>query len=35
VPASPWKEGEKLKTLAGGEVWWEERDGVKVVSFGL
>jgi hypothetical protein len=32
VPASPWKEGEKLKTLAGGEVWWEEKDGNKVVS---
>jgi hypothetical protein len=31
VPASPWKEGEKLKTLAGGEVWWESKDGIKVV----
>jgi len=31
VPASPWKEGEKLKTLAGGEVWWEARNGVKMV----
>lgn len=35
VPVSPWKEGEKVKTLAGGEVWWEEKDGVKMVSFGL
>lgn len=34
VPASPWKEGEKVKTLAGGEVWWESKDGVKVVQPG-
>jgi hypothetical protein len=32
VPASPWKEGEKTKTLAGGEVWWEVKNGVTVVS---
>lgn len=32
VPVSPWAEGEKAKTLAGGEVWWEQKDGVKVVS---
>jgi hypothetical protein len=31
VPVSPWKEGEKVKTLAGGEVWWESKDGVKMV----
>jgi hypothetical protein len=31
VPASPWKEGHKLKTLAGGEIWWETKDGVKMV----
>jgi hypothetical protein len=31
VPASPWKEGDKLKTLAGGEIWWESKDGVKIV----
>ncbi|KAF7863847.1 hypothetical protein EAF04_006812 [Stromatinia cepivora] len=29
VPASPWKEGEKVKTLLGDEVWWENKDGVK------
>ncbi|TVY48680.1 FAS1 domain-containing protein [Lachnellula occidentalis] len=34
VPASPWKEGEKLKTLAGGEIWWESRDGGKVIQPG-
>ncbi len=32
VAASPWKEGEKLKTLAGDEIWWENKDGVKMVS---
>lgn len=31
VPASPWKEGDKLKTLAGGEIWWENKDGIKTV----
>ncbi|KAF2013216.1 hypothetical protein BU24DRAFT_232288 [Aaosphaeria arxii CBS 175.79] len=30
VPESPWKEGAKLKTLAGNEVWFEEKDGKKV-----
>ncbi|THV54427.1 hypothetical protein BGAL_0027g00390 [Botrytis galanthina] len=29
VPVSPWKEGEKVKTLVGDEVWWENKDGVK------
>jgi hypothetical protein len=32
VPVSPWNEGEKIKTLAGGEVWWESKDGVKKAS---
>jgi hypothetical protein len=32
VPSSPWKEGEKVETLAGGTVWWEQRDGKKFVS---
>ena len=32
VPASPWKEGEKLKTLSGDQIWWETKDGVKMVS---
>jgi hypothetical protein len=32
VPASPWKEGDKLKTLAGEEIWWESKHGGKVVS---
>jgi hypothetical protein len=33
VPASPWKEGEKVKTLVGDEIWWESKDGVKRVGF--
>lgn len=32
VPASPWKEGDKVKTLVGDEVWWENKDGVRRVS---
>jgi hypothetical protein len=32
VPVSPWREGDKQKTLAGGEVWWESKDGKKIVS---
>lgn len=29
VPISPWREGQagKIKTLGGGELWWEKRDG--------
>jgi hypothetical protein len=33
VPASPWKEGDKLKTLAGGDIWWESKNGAKIVGF--
>lgn len=31
IPVSPWKEGEKVATLGGGKLWWEGRDGTKVV----
>jgi paired amphipathic helix protein Sin3a len=32
VPASPWKEGEKIKTVDGDrEIWWEEKDGTRLV----
>ncbi|KFX90159.1 hypothetical protein O988_08318 [Pseudogymnoascus sp. VKM F-3808] len=34
VPESPWPEGAKLKTLAGTEVWWEMKDGKKIVQPG-
>ena len=33
VPASPWKEGEKVNTLAGGEIWWELKNGVRIVGY--
>ncbi len=32
MPVSPWKEGEKVRTVGGGEVWWEEREGGKMVG---
>lgn len=33
VPQNPWAEGEKVRALGTeGEVWWEEKDGKKVVS---
>lgn len=33
VPQSPWPEGEKAKALGtNDEVWWEEKDGKKVVG---
>lgn len=32
VVESPWKEGKKAKTMGGDEVWWEMKDGVRVVS---
>lgn len=32
VPLSPWKEGEKVQSLGGEEVWWEENEGQKLVS---
>ncbi|KAL8700698.1 MAG: hypothetical protein Q9224_000846 [Gallowayella concinna] len=34
IPASPWKEGEKVKSLGGEEVWWENHDGIKKVHPG-
>lgn len=32
IPQSPWEEGKKIKTLAGNEVWWESKNGQKMVS---
>ena len=31
IPVSPWKEGEKVESIGGGEVWWESKDGKKMV----
>jgi hypothetical protein len=33
VPASPWLEGEKARPVGSDqEIWWEEKDGTRVVS---
>ncbi|KAI2626055.1 hypothetical protein GGS26DRAFT_563105 [Hypomontagnella submonticulosa] len=34
VPVSPWAEGDKVKSLLDGdrEIWWEMKDGVKVIQ---
>ncbi|KAB5578532.1 hypothetical protein GE09DRAFT_1280878 [Coniochaeta sp. 2T2.1] len=36
VPASPWREGERVKMMdgEGREVWWEEKGGKRVVMPG-
>lgn len=34
VPASPWKEGERVESLGGGKVWWEMKEGKMVVQPG-
>ena len=36
VPVAPWKEGKegKIKTLGGGEVWWESREGKRWIQPG-
>ena len=31
VPSSPWKEGDKVNTIAGRQIWWEEKAGKKTV----
>lgn len=35
VGVSPWKEGEKVETLDGGKVWWEMKEGKRMVSDSL
>ena len=32
IPVSPWKEGEKVQSLRGETIWWETKDGKKIVS---
>jgi hypothetical protein len=34
VLASPWKEGEKVERMNGGELWWETKDGKTFVQPG-
>lgn len=31
VPVSPWKEGEKVGSIGGRKLWWEEKEGKKMV----
>lgn len=31
IPISPWKEGEKVESMGGGTIWWECKDGNKLV----
>ena len=32
VPVSPWKEGEKVNSAGGGQIWWESKEGQRTVS---
>ncbi|KAF2682468.1 hypothetical protein K458DRAFT_370363 [Lentithecium fluviatile CBS 122367] len=32
VPESPWEKDKKVKTLDGNEVWWESKDGKKMIQ---
>ncbi|PSR88489.1 FAS1 domain-containing protein [Coniella lustricola] len=35
VPVHPWKEGERVKPVGGdSEIWWEEKDGTKIIQPG-
>ena len=34
VLQSPWEEGQKAKTMGGSELWWEKKDGVKMIQPG-
>ena len=31
IPSSPWKEGDKIKSIGGEELWWENNDGTRFV----
>ncbi|KAL8658784.1 MAG: hypothetical protein Q9202_007425 [Teloschistes flavicans] len=34
IPSSPWKEGEKVKSLGGEELWWESKEGTRTIQPG-
>ncbi|MCJ1395288.1 hypothetical protein MMC18_008172 [Xylographa bjoerkii] len=34
VPISPWKEGDKVETLAGSKIWWEGKEGKRIIQPG-
>ncbi len=31
LAVSPWKEGEKIKSIGGEELWWENKGGTRIV----
>lgn len=31
LPASPWKAGEKIRSVGGEELWWEDKKGTRTV----
>ena len=35
IPTDTWEEGKKVETVAGGTLWWNSKDGRRLVSFGL
>ncbi|KAI4121104.1 MAG: hypothetical protein LQ338_006565 [Usnochroma carphineum] len=34
IPASPWKEGEKIKSAGDEKLWWEAREGTRFIQPG-
>ena len=34
IPVSPWKEGDKVESMGGGQVWWQNKDGKAYVQPG-
>ncbi|KAL8919162.1 MAG: hypothetical protein Q9208_006922 [Pyrenodesmia sp. 3 TL-2023] len=34
LPASPWKEGETVKSVGGRELWWEDKGGTRTIQPG-
>ena len=31
IPVSPWEKGDKVDSIGGGKLWWEEKEGKKMV----
>ncbi|KAL8909390.1 MAG: hypothetical protein Q9207_000225 [Kuettlingeria erythrocarpa] len=34
LAVSPWKEGEKIKSIGGEELWWENKGGTRIIHPG-
>jgi len=34
ITTNPWAEGEKVETMTGDKVWWEKKDGKRVIQPG-